>query len=198
VPKGFEEKFNEGKLPIHKVVRYTDYSLKHFFKTASKSAWYNNTIFVISADHCNQSYLPEYNSSVGNHAIPIIFFEPGNRAKINLDSTLTQQIDIMPRLLRELNYSGDILSFGNDPVTDKSPFVVNFSGNTWEFMQGNYLLRFRNEKTTGLFNYKKDRLLKKNLISHPPVNIKPMLQKLKAFIQQYKNRLIENRLTPFE
>jgi phosphoglycerol transferase MdoB-like AlkP superfamily enzyme len=196
LPKGFEGKFKGGKLPIHKVIQYTDYALQHFFNTAKKMPWYQNTLFVITADHCNQSYLPEYNSSVGNHAIPIIFFEPGDKNKIKLDSILTQQIDIMPRILRKLRYSGKILSFGNDPVTDKNPFVVNYSGNTWEFMQGNYLLRFRNEKPTGLFNYKKDRLLKNNLITNPPVNIQPMLQKLKAFIQQYKNRLIENRLTP--
>jgi phosphoglycerol transferase MdoB-like AlkP superfamily enzyme len=196
LPKGFEKRFTGGKLPIHKVIQYTDYALKHFFETVCHTKWYQNTIFVITADHCNQSYLPQYNSSVGNHAIPIIIFEPGNDKDKKLDSILMQQVDIMPRLLRKLNYSGKILSFGNDPVKDTNPFVVNYSGGTWEFMQGDYLLRFRNEKVTGLFNYKKDRLLKNNLITTPPVNIQPMLQKLKAFIQQYKNRLIENRLTP--
>ncbi len=196
LPKGFEGKFKGGPLPIHKVVQYTDYALKHFFELASQSSWYQNTIFVITADHCNQSILPQYNSTVGSHAIPIIFYEPGNKNDIKLDSTLTQQIDIMPRLLRKLNYTGSILSFGNDPKTEKNPFVVNYSGGTWEFMQGDYLLRFRNEKTIGLYNYNKDRLLQNNILFQSPVDIKPMERKLKAFIQQYKNRLIENRLTP--
>ena len=198
LPKGFEHKFKGGPLPIHKVVEYTDYSLKHFFETARKMSWYQNTVFVITADHCNQSILPQYNSTVGNHAIPIIIFEPGNTRDIKLDSTLTQQVDIMPRVLRKLNFSGKLLSFGNDPVKDKNPFVVNYSGGTWELMQGDYLLRFRNEKTIGLYNYKKDRLLKKNLLTSRKAEVPAMEQKLKAFIQQYKNRLIENRLTPDE
>ena len=196
LPQGFEGKFKGGPLPIHKVIQYMDYSLGHFFKTVSKMPWYQNTIFIITADHCNQTYLPEYNSSVGRHAIPIIFFEPGNSQESVLDSTLTQQVDIMPRLLRKLNYTGKILSFGNDPKTDKHPFVVNYNGGTWEYMQDDYLLRFRNDKIIGLFNYKTDRLLKQNLLKQAPVDTTFMVKRLKAFIQQYKNRLIYNQLTP--
>ena len=196
LPPGFEGKFKGGPLEIHKVIQYMDFSMKHFFETASKKPWFHNTIFVITADHCNQTYLPEYNSSLGHHAIPIIIYEPGKPNDKVLDSTLTQQVDIMPRILRRLFYQGKILSFGNDPRTDKHPFVVNYSGGTWEYMQDDYLLRFRNEKVTGFYNYKKDRLLKNNLLDHPPVPIAPMERKLKAFIQQYINRLIENRLTP--
>ena len=196
LPRGFEGKFKEGDLPIHKVIRYTDYALKHFFEVASHKKWFNNTIFVITADHCSQSILPEYNASPGRHAIPVIYYEPGNSLSIKVDSTLTQQTDIMPYLLRKLNYSGDFISFGNDPREVSPSFVVTYSGNTWEYMQGDYLLRFRDNKPVALYNYKKDRLLTKNLIKQSPVEILPMEKRLKAFIQQYKNRLIENRLTP--
>jgi len=195
LPKGFENKFKGGPLEIHKVIEYADYSLGQFFNTASQMPWFKNTVFIITADHCNKNYLPEYNSSVGSHAIPIIFYEPSNQ-DIKQDSTLTQQVDIMPRLLRKLNYSGKILSFGNDPETVKQPFVVNYSGGTWEYMQGDYLLRFRNNKITGLYNYKKDRLLKNDLKNEVIIDTAFMIKRLKAFIQQYKNRLIENRLTP--
>lgn len=196
LPPGFKGRFKGGPLPIHKVIQYMDFSLNHFFKTASKMPWYKNTIFIITADHCNLSYLPEYNSTIGRHAIPIIFFMPGHPQEKQMDSTLMQQIDIMPRLLRKLNYSGKILSFGNDPKTEKHPFVINFSGSTWEYMQDDYLLRYRNEKVSGLFNYKKDRLLKHDLLKDSTINTAEMLKRLKAFIQQYKNRLIYNQLTP--
>ncbi len=196
LPPGFEGKFKGGPLPIHKVIQYMDFSMKHFFKTVSQMPWYRNTIFIITADHCNQTYLPEYNSSIGRHAIPIIFFEPGNSTEKAMDSTLTQQVDIMPRLLRKLHYSGKILSFGNDPETEKNPFVVNYNGGTWEYMQDDYLLRFRNGKITALFNYKKDRLLKHNLLHTANIDTTFMIKRLKAFIQQYKNRLIFDKLTP--
>ncbi len=185
--------FYEGTLPIHKTIEYVDFSLRNFFKSASKSSWYHNTIFVITADHCNLTDLPEYKSSTGHHAIPIIFFEPDSKAK--LDSTLMQQIDIMPRLLRKLNYSGDFISFGNDPDNSKSPFVINYTGNTWEFMQNDYLLRFRKDKPISLYNYKEDRLLRKSIMSKHKKITSEMTKQLKAFIQQYKNRLIQNRLT---
>ena len=195
LPEGFEGKFNGGELPIHKVIQYTDYSLKHFFQVVSTKEWYQNTIFVITADHCNQSYLPEYRSTLGRHAVPIIFFDPSQTDNAKLDNTPTQQIDIMPRLLRKLNYSGDFISFGNDPDSSKSPFVINYTGNTWEFMQNDFLLRFRNGKPLSLYNYKEDRLLRKSIMSeHKKVTLK-MTKQLKAFIQQYKNRLIQNRLT---
>ncbi len=196
LPPGYKGKFKGGPLPIHKVVQYMDYSMKHFFKTAAKMPWFKNTIFIITADHCNQSYLPEYNTVLGRHAIPIIFYEPGNKQAVKLDSTLTQQVDIMPRLLRKLNYSGQFLSFGNDPATEKHPFVVNYTNRTWNYIQDNYLLQFRNNKMISLYDYKKDRLLRHNLINDTKADTTFMLNRLKAFIQQYKNRLIENRLTP--
>jgi len=196
LPRGFEGKFKGGPLPIHKVVQYMDYAMKDFFKTASKMPWFKNTIFIITADHCNQTYLPEYNTTLGRYAVPIIFYEPGNTSNKILDSTLTQQIDIMPRLLRRLKYTGKIVSFGNDPQTEKHPFVVNYNNGTWNFIQDDYLLLFRNDKPVGFYNYKKDRLLQNNLIHNPPTIIQNMERRLKAFIQQYKNRLINNQLTP--
>ncbi len=197
LPKGFENKFKEGKLPIHKVIQYTDFSLKNFFKKASQSSWYYNTIFVITADHCNQTYLQEYNSLKGRYNIPLIIFEPGNTKNIKIDSTLTQQIDIMPRLLRQIHYSGDFVSFGNDPQSEKKPFVINYNNNTWQFYQGDYLLLFQEmpEKIIALYNYKNDKLLKQNIKENHRQIIDSMLPTLKAFIQQYKNRLLENRLT---
>ncbi len=195
LPPGFEGKFKGGPLPIHKVVQYTDFSLRHFFNRIKDKDWFENTIFVITADHCNQTKLPEYNSSLGYYAVPIIIYEPGEQDKV-LDSTLTQQADIMPRVLRRLDYHGKILSFGNDPLTEKHPFVVNYTGGTWEYMQDEYLLRFRDDKVTGLFNYKKDRLLKKNLLKQAHPDTSAMLRRLKAFIQQYKNRLIADKLVP--
>jgi len=195
LPKGFEGKFKGGPLPIHKVIEYTDYSLEHFFTEAAKKSWFKNTLFIITADHCNQTYLPEYNTSIGRYAIPIIFYEPGKENIARIDSTLTQQVDIMPYILRNLNYSGDFVSFGNDLPNDKHPFVVNYNNGTWEYIQDNYLLRFRDNQVISLYNYKKDRQLKNNILKTTTADVDAMVQKLKAFIQQYKNRLIENRLT---
>ena len=60
VPKELKNQFKEGNVPLHKCIRYTDYSLKKFFESASKEKWFNNTIFVFTGDHCNQIYYEEY------------------------------------------------------------------------------------------------------------------------------------------
>ncbi len=76
VPERYEGRFPKGTLPIHQCVAYTDYSLKKFFEKASKMSWFDNTLFVFTADHANQSYYPEYKTNIGVFAVPIIFHKP--------------------------------------------------------------------------------------------------------------------------
>jgi phosphoglycerol transferase MdoB-like AlkP superfamily enzyme len=73
VPEKYQNKFKPGPLQIHIPIQYTDYSLKKFFETASKQPWYQNTIFVITADHTNQIYYPEYQKAMNRFAIPLCF-----------------------------------------------------------------------------------------------------------------------------
>jgi phosphoglycerol transferase MdoB-like AlkP superfamily enzyme len=194
IPEEFTGKFKKGTLPIHQPIQYLDYSLQQFFKTASEMPWFNNTIFVITADHCNQSILPEYQSAVGRFAIPIIIYQPDKPETAQMDDTVSQQADILPKILRELNYSGDFVSFGTDIQTEDRPFAVNYYGQTWNYYEGDYLLQFRDEKKVGLFLYKKDRVLNNNLLAQKNDIANYMERKLKAYIQQYYNRLIENRM----
>jgi hypothetical protein len=49
-------------------------------------------------------------------------------------------------------------------------------------------------KTTAIYAYKTDRLLKQNLVGKLAEQ-SIMENKLKAFIQQYNNRMIHNQLT---
>jgi len=193
VPEKYKDTFKKGTLPIHQPIQYTDYSLRQFFKTASKMPWYQHTLFVITADHCNQTILPDYQSSIGSFAVPIIIFDPSKPELAQLDDTITMQADILPKILRKLNYNGDFISFGSDP-TDAEPFAVNYTNQTWQYLDNQYLLQFRDEKAIGLFLYKTDKLLKNNLLVQEPNIAFTLERKLKAYIQQYYNRLIENRM----
>ena len=194
VPKQYKGKFRKGTLAIHAPIQYTDNALRQFFNTASKMPWFENTIFVITADHCNQTDLPEYQTSVGAFSIPIIIYQPNNTESIRMDATITQQIDIMPKILRELNYSGDFVSFGTDTLTEDRPFAVNYQNQTWNYYEDDFLLQYRDEKIIGLYQYKTDKLLKNNLLNIEKKQATFMLQKLKAYIQQYYNRLITNNM----
>ena len=56
-------------------------------------------------------------------------------------------------------------------------------------------MQFDGKSILALYNYKKDPLLKQNLMQREPIKSKEMETFLKAVIQQYNNRMINNKLT---
>ncbi len=196
LPDDFKSKFKEGDLSIYKLIEYTDYSLKKFFETAAKMPWYKNTLFVISADHASaQIKIPEYNTSWGYFAIPIFFYQPGSDWH-SFTPEIVQQIDIMPTVLGALHYDKSYVAFGRDIFRDKTePFAFNYLDNTYQTFRGDYLLQFDGTKTIGLFDFKNDKFLKKNLMVELPDTLRGMENQVKAFIQQYNNRMVDDNLT---
>jgi phosphoglycerol transferase MdoB-like AlkP superfamily enzyme len=196
LPEEFKGKFKEGDLTIYKCIEYTDYSLKKFFDTASAMPWFRNTLFVITADHASaQVKLPEYNTAWGYFSIPIFFYEPGAGASMIRDEII-QQVDIMPTILGALHYDQPFIAFGRDIVNDRTrPFAFNYIDNIYQAFRGNYLLQFDGKTTLALFDFTADRLLTKNLAAQLPDTVKAMEGHLKAFIQQYNNRMVDDNLT---
>lgn len=193
VPKQYEGLFPKGTLPIHQCMGYTDMALRKFFETSGKMKWFNHTLFVITADHATISNFPEYQTAIGNMAVPIAFYHPGYSLP-PIDNTISQQTDIMPSILTYLNYTGPVTSFGKSLFTKGGDhFVVNYN-NGFQLTEDRYFLQFDGQKTTGLFDFVNDRLLINNLKNILPVRRDSMENRLKAFIQQYHNRLIEDRL----
>ena len=95
-----------------------------------------------------------------------------------------------------LNYRQPFFAFGNNIFNEQKPhFVVNYFNGIYQIADAQYLLQYEDNKTIALFDYKKDKLLQRNLSDSKPA-IKATLEKtLRAFIQQYNNCMIENRLT---
>lgn len=195
VPKKYTGKFPKGNLPVQEPMGYTDMAIRKFFATASKMPWYNNTLFVLVADHATVSYLPEYQTAPGYFSIPILFYYPGGDLKGKTDK-LIQQIDIMPTVLNYLNYNKPYFAFGFDALSNnKDNFVVNNNDGSFNLYQNDYLLQNDGLKSTALYNLKTDRLNKINLVNKSPEVQQTMEKSLKAFIQQYNNRMIKDQLT---
>ena len=189
---------DEGSQPIHKCVRYTDLALRRFFERASREPWYRNTIFVLVADHTNQSSHDVYKTDLGLYSIPIIFFTPDGSLEPRLDqATIAQQTDITPTLLHLLAYDKPYLAFGDDLLSadPAGTWAFSYNAGIYQFVKGDLLLQFDGHKTTGVYRYKTDTLLKHNLVGQLPEQ-QSMEQQLKAIIQQYMSRMNENRLLP--
>jgi len=195
VPEEYAGKFPKGKLPLHEPIGYADHALRKFFNTASKSDWYNNTLFVIVADHASMIHFPEYNTTPNFFAIPIIFYYPGGELK-GLSDKLVQQIDIMPTVLNYLQYDKPYFAFGSDAFDPRRDnFLVNNIGGSYNFFMGDYFMTFDNERPSSLHNLKTDPSLSKDLMNEEPQTLDSLKRHLEAFIQQYNNRMIHNKLT---
>jgi len=91
-------------------VKYTDYAIGRFIDQARSKPWFNDTLFVIVADHCasaaGKSKLP-----VPGYHIPLILYAPA-LLKPGRDDRLASQIDIPPTLLDVMGLPGDDHFFG--------------------------------------------------------------------------------------
>jgi len=194
VPEKYKDKFTKGPAPIVEVVGYTDFALREFFSEIADEEWFRNTLFVITADHTNESIHREYQNNFGSYSIPLIFFKPGSDLR-GMKNRIAQQIDIMPSILSYLNYDEEYIAFGNNLLDDSSEsFAFNTNGSTYHLYMKDHLMEMIDNKPAGLFNYKTDRFLEKNLIGTNPDFQTQMDEKLKAIIQTYNSRLIDNNM----
>ena len=187
---------DEGGLEIHKCVRYTDLALRRFFERASREPWYNNTVFVLVADHTNQSKHDVYKTDLGLYSIPIIFFTPdGSLTPALRDDMVVQQTDITPTLLHLLGCDKPYLAFGSDLMATppEHTWAFNYNNGIYQYLQGDLMLQWDGEKTIGLYQFKSDPLLRHNLVGSRSEQA-TMEQRVKALIQQYMWRMNENRL----
>jgi phosphoglycerol transferase MdoB-like AlkP superfamily enzyme len=196
VPVEYENKFRGGREPILKCIQYTDYALKKFFQKTSQMPWFKNTLFVITADHTSSNILfDETRTAWGYFSIPIIFYNPDN-SLAGMKSEIVQQIDIMPSVLGYLHYDKDYLAFGRDVFHQNGePFAFNYKGNVYQLFQNDFLLEFDGVKSVGLYNFRDSKTSSENLLAKNSEVSKEMELKVKAVIQQYNNRLIDNQLT---
>jgi len=194
VPKRYLGKFPKGPLEVQEPMGYTDMAIRKFFETSAKMPWFNNTLFVICADHATVSYHPEYQTTPGAFSIPIVFYYPGGNLKGKIDH-LVQQIDIMPTVLNYLHYDKPYFAFGSDAFsTQQNNFVVNNNDGTYSLYNGNYLLLNDGKRNTALYCLSADRLTKHNLVKQETNTAIKLENLLKAFIQQYNNRMINDQL----
>jgi len=110
--------YPEGKIdiPSHTGrdggVKYTDYAIDKFLKDASTKPWFDNTIFVILADH-NGGSAGKTSLPVWRYKIPLIMYAPKIISAQKV-SKLSSQVDLMPTLLNILGQSYEAKMYGDN------------------------------------------------------------------------------------
>ncbi len=93
-------------------VKYTDYAINKFLKDAQQKPWFNNTLFVIVADHCSKS-AGKTDLPVNRYHIPCLIYAP-QLVKPRIEGRLVSQIDLAPTILGLMNLSYTSRFFGYD------------------------------------------------------------------------------------
>ena len=205
IPEQYRQQFPEEHLEIHKCIRYTDMALRNFFETASRQPWFQNTIFVLTSDHTNMSDHAEYQTDLGGFCSPIIIYQPSQPTG-EVQDKIAQQIDILPTVLGLLGYTKPYLAFGIDLLSTpaEDTWAVNYLNGIYQYVKHGYVLQFDGTQSKALYALS-DSLMQHNLLKKSEAaansslftfhsSLHEMELELKAIIQQYMERMTQNRL----
>jgi len=183
----------QGTHSLHAVASYVDFAVKEFFETLQQYSWYDNTLFIITSDHTGTGSVPEPSSRYLDYQIPLFFYHP--KANVNKNLGTMQQLDIMPTLFSYLNINEPLFSYGNN-IFD-STYVscsVSYLSGVYQLITHHYLLQFDGEKTIGFFDIQNDIMMRNNLVNDLPDKVTLYERKIKAIIQSYVTRMVNNQL----
>ncbi|MBE9483725.1 MAG: sulfatase-like hydrolase/transferase [Bacteroidetes bacterium] len=194
VPEKYQGMFDKGTLDIHESIMYADYSLGRFMRQASHEEWFKNTLFIFTADHTSLSDDIAYQSREGIYAVPIVFYMPG-KIDPEISSDIAQHSDILPSMLGFMDYDKPFLSFGNDLFdTTACRFSVSYIDGIYQLIKDGWSLLYDGKDVIGLYALDKPVNSRENEMYSNSDIADELANFLKAIIQQYNHRLINNQL----
>ena len=114
--------YPEGKIDIPSgtnrsgAVKYTDYALHQLMTEAKAQPWFDDTVFVVVADHCANS-AGKVGLPIEKYHIPLLVYAPKYIAPSEVDK-IASQIDLAPTLLSLLDFRYESRFFGSDILND--------------------------------------------------------------------------------
>lgn len=109
-------------------IKYTDHAIGKFIDDARRQPWFDDTLFVVVADHC-ASASGKRTLSVEGYHIPLIFYAP-SLLKPGRFKPMVSQLDLAPTLVEVLGKRGDDHFFGRSffeegPMLERA-FISNY------------------------------------------------------------------------
>lgn len=198
LPKEEAERFAGGTQNIHPTLRYTDDALRQFFATVRSMPWYDNTLFVITADHTADLERTGVHGDLPiDYWVPLLYFAPGvTDAKLPSPSTgkqrdaVTQHIDILPTILDLVRLQRPVFSFGSSALRAAHPGVAIWSANgIYSITNAHMQLQFDGERVI-------DRRMILDTLTHGEAETMAtgLELRLKAAIQQFHHHLLGGTL----
>ena len=109
-------------------VNYCDYAIGRFINEAKKQKWFDNTLFIFTADHCASS-AGRAKLSIEKYKIPMIIYAPKIIQPAKIEQIISQ-IDIAPIIFDLLDWSYTSNFFGRAISTNSGDtnrvFISNY------------------------------------------------------------------------
>ena len=133
----------------------------------------------------------------------MIIYSPSGDITPGMRDGIAQHTDIFPTMLNYLGYNKPYMAFGCDLLSTPADqtWAVNYLDGIYQYAKNGYVLQFDGEKSIGFYALT-DYIMAHNLLNDKSQtsNLQPQTQEmeheLKAIIQQYMMRMLENRLVP--
>ena len=159
-PDGRIELYNEPKATVENAVKYADYALGHYLRAAMESPYWDNTVFLVVADHNSRVYGPEL-VPIERFHIPGLILGGGIGAH-RIDR-IVSQIDLLPTLISLAGVSGNHPAPGIDltrPDLDGLPgrAIMQFRG-AYAYLENDSVAVLRTNMAPVVFEYRGGELL---------------------------------------
>ena len=162
-PDGRIELFDEEKNTVNNAVKYADYALGRFIRTAQESDYWENTVFLVVADHNSRVY--------GSELIPVERFHipgliMGGSIAPGVFKPVASQIDLAPTLLSMIGVAAEHPMIGHDLTRADAQHapgraIMQFNA-TQAYMEGDKVAVLQKDLPVRQFEYLGGRLIATN------------------------------------
>jgi phosphoglycerol transferase MdoB-like AlkP superfamily enzyme len=169
-------------------VKYTDYAIGKFIEQARTKEWFDNTIFVITADHCASS-AGKTELPVHKYHIPLLIYAP-KLIKPGVNNTLASQIDLAPTIFGLVDFDYNSKFFGKDIL--KSPpnraFISTYQ--LLGYLKDSSLVILAPNKAPEQFKVEGKNLIK---VSNDPEQVNEAIGFYQSASELYKSGALKNQ-----
>jgi len=110
-------------------IAYMDWSVQQFIEGLRQQAWFNNSIFIITADHPDANYLSKQATYKELFHIPLIIYSANPKlVKAETIKEIRSQLDLMPTMADLMGLQHSVSALGSSLWQPKKHLMINNIG----------------------------------------------------------------------
>ena len=177
---------------FERALRYSDFSLQQYFQYAKNQSWFENTLFIITADH---TYYGTRNNFYDTFHIPLLIFAPKILQPQRIEG-IGSHVDILPTIIDILRFGTVHASIGTSLLdTTKQHYAVVKYGPYFVIFENRYIFMSKLDNDKELYEYAKPLPeCNANIVDQFPLLADSLKDKLYSYLQCVTNALANNKV----